>query len=184
MQLVKQAKKGDRKAMDDLLGSIRRRCLAVALRVLHNFDDAQDALQDAFLKIWKNLSTFEGRSSFATWTHRIVLNACLDMMRRDSNQPLVSNEFDPITPSIPSVDLVFMDTPEDIVANKQRLSLVHDVMSALPVVHKQVIKLRDFDDLSYDEMSKIMDCPIGTVMSRIHHARIRLATALSALPCN
>jgi RNA polymerase sigma-70 factor (ECF subfamily) len=180
-QLVERAKKGERMAIDDLFERIRERCMAVALRVLHNADDAQDALQDAYLKIWKNLPTFEGRSSFSSWIHRIIVNACLDLMRRASNRPLASSYLVSVDECLQAVELVTTKTPEDLFIDQQRSAMIYGAVEALPFVQRQAIKLREFDDLAYDEVSKALDCPIGTVMSRIHHARKRLAEDLNSL---
>src|SRR4051812_5945555 len=85
--LIGRAKRGDQEAFAALVADARPRALAVAVKVLRNPDDAEDAVQDAFIKVWRYLGRFEGRSSFSTWIHRIVMNASLDLLRRQSCRP-------------------------------------------------------------------------------------------------
>lgn len=178
-QLTEQAKKGDRQAMNELLRGARKICMAVALRVLHHVDTAQDVAQDACVKVWKNLSTFEGRSSFSSWVYRIAMNTCFDSMRRMSVQPRVANSFGLEKQSGSSESLMVTESPEDLLIAKQQSEQVHHAVEALPLTHREVIKYREFDELSYDDMAGILGCPIGTVMSRIHYARKCLAASLN-----
>jgi RNA polymerase sigma-70 factor (ECF subfamily) len=172
--VIARAKEGDTKAIDQLLKSQRQRSMATALRVLHNPDDAEDAVQDAFLKIWRSLPSFEGRSSFQTWVHRIVINASLDLMRKQAARPEISERSErgeDVDVSEPAHDV----TPESELGNREIERLVHRAVATLPEVHRQVLELREFEECSYQEIAEIIQCPIGTVMSRLHHARGRLA---------
>jgi RNA polymerase sigma-70 factor (ECF subfamily) len=180
--LLAAAQTGDRAAFDELLTRQRPRAIAAALRVLHNPDDAEDAVQDAFVKIWRCLPAFEGRASFSTWVHRIVVNASLDLMRRStaraefverSEQPHCEVEGSRAEPA-------GEQTPESELGDREVGVLVRQAVATLPVAHRQVVELREFEDCSYQEMAAIMRCPVGTVMSRLHHARSRLADSLRA----
>jgi RNA polymerase sigma-70 factor, ECF subfamily len=179
--LVEQAKAGDQTALDQLLTGLRPRAIAAAMRVLRNTDDAEDAVQDAFVKIWRSFRRFEGRSSFATWVHRIVMNASLDLLRRSGvrcenhAQAHVDGQQDAAQESEPSSER----TPESDVAEHEIQILVRNAIAQLPVLHRQAVELRELEDYSYQEMADIIQCPIGTVMSRLHHARHRLAADLS-----
>jgi RNA polymerase sigma-70 factor (ECF subfamily) len=179
--LVTAAKAGDRAAFDQLLALQRPRAMAAALRVLHNPDDAEDAVQEAFLKIWRSLPSFEGRSSFSTWVHRIVTNASLDLMRKSAARAETVEhpdlKADPaVTAAEPRSDV----TPESELAEREVEKLVRLAVATLPAAHRQAVLLREFDDCSYQEMAEIIACPIGTVMSRLHHARGKLAEELRA----
>jgi RNA polymerase sigma-70 factor (ECF subfamily) len=179
--LVEQAKAGDQAALTELLTGLRPRAMAAAMRVLRNSDDAEDAVQDAFVKIWRSFRRFEGRSSFATWVHRIVMNASLDLLRRsggryeshahahDQDQQDTARE----------IEQTSERTPESDVAEREIQVLVRNAIAQLPVLHRQAVELRELEDYSYQEMADIIQCPIGTVMSRLHHARHRLASDLS-----
>jgi len=178
--LIAAAKGGDRGALDRLLASQRPRAMAAALRVLHNPDDAEDAVQDAFLKVWRSLPSFEGRSSFSTWVHRIVTNASVDLMRKTAARAETVERpelQEPVSaPTEPGCDA----TPESVLADREVASIVRLAVSALPDAQRQAVVLREFEDCSYQEMAKIIACPIGTVMSRLHHARGKLARELRA----
>jgi RNA polymerase sigma-70 factor, ECF subfamily len=180
-ELIAEAKQGDAGATDQLLKSQWQRAMAAAIRVLHNPDDAEDAVQDAFLKIWRCLPSFEGRSSFSTWVHRIVVNASLDLMRKQAARPELVERPEPKEDgAMTVVEPAHDTTPETELADREIEKLVRLAVAALPVVHRQVVELREFEDCSYQEMAEIIDCPIGTVMSRLHHARGRLAEDLRA----
>jgi RNA polymerase sigma-70 factor (ECF subfamily) len=177
--LIAAAKTGDRTALEQLLATERPRAMAAALRVLHNPDDAEDAVQDAFLKIWHALPAFEGRSAFSTWVHRIVTNASLDVMRKSAARAEIV-EHPELKPEVtaetwePAND----ETPESALADREIETLVRLAVAALPDPHRQAVELREFEDCSYQEMADIIRCPIGTVMSRLHHARGKLAEEL------
>jgi RNA polymerase sigma-70 factor (ECF subfamily) len=177
-ELIARAQRGDRKAMDALLLDARPRALAVALKVLRNPDDAEDAVQDAFLKAWRNLFRFEGRSSFSTWIHRIVMNASLDLLRRQACRPGV-NEDEPAT-NEETAEPSWEDTPERAVAAAETRQIVHGALEVLSPVHRLAVTLRELEDRSYEEIARASSCPVGTVMSRLHHARRKLADELRA----
>jgi RNA polymerase sigma-70 factor (ECF subfamily) len=179
--LIAAAKAGDTKAFDQLLASQRPRAMAAALRVLQNPDDAEDAVQEAFLKIVRSLPSFEGRSSFSTWVHRIVVNASLDLMRRGAARPdFVERPEQREDVATTAVEPAHEETPESALGDREVEKLVRLAVAALPAVHRQVVVLREFEDCSYQEMAEIIECPVGTVMSRLHHARGRLAENLRA----
>jgi RNA polymerase sigma-70 factor (ECF subfamily) len=155
--------------------------MAAALRVLHNPDDAEDAVQDAFLKIWRSLDSFEGRSSFSTWVHRIVTNAALDLMRKSAARAeTVERPNQKDEPAVTAIEAANDVTPESDLGDREIEKLVRLAVAELPAAHRQAIELREFEDCSYQEMAEIISCPIGTVMSRLHHARNRLADELRA----
>jgi RNA polymerase sigma-70 factor, ECF subfamily len=177
--LVAAAQAGDRAALDRLLANQRPRAMAAALRVLHNPDDAEDAVQEAFLKIWRSLASFAGRSSFSTWVHRIVTNASLDILRKSAARPEIverpaQNERGAVTVLEPT----FEATPESELTHREVERLVRLAVAALPAAHRQAVELRELEDCSYQEIAETIPCPIGTVMSRLYHARARLADNL------
>lgn len=178
---VAAAQKGDTTAIEELLAGQRPRAIATALRVLHNLDDAEDAVQEAFLKIWRSLPSFEGRSSFSTWVHRIVTNASLDVMRKcAARAEFVERPEQQEDTAATALEAVNEETPESQLGDRERECLVRVAVAALPANHRQVVMLREFEDCSYRDMAEIIQCPIGTVMSRLHHARAKLADDLYA----
>jgi RNA polymerase sigma-70 factor (ECF subfamily) len=175
--LLARAQDGDHDAFAALVAGARPRALAVAVKVLRNPDDAEDAVQDAFLKVWRYLGRFEGRSSFSTWIHRIVMNASLDLLRRQSCRPEIRTETDESGDHRP-LELVQEETPEHTLAEAQTGALVRSALATLSPAHQQALTLREFEDRSYEEIAEASHCPIGTVMSRLHHARRKLADEL------
>jgi RNA polymerase sigma-70 factor (ECF subfamily) len=175
--LLARAQGGDHDAFAALVADARPRALAVAVKVLRNPDDAEDAVQDAFLKVWRYLGRFEGRSSFSTWIHRIVMNASLDLLRRQSCRPEAHVEADDSGEHRP-LELVHEETPEHTLADAQTGALVRTALANLSPAHQQALTLREFEDRSYEEIAEVSRCPIGTVMSRLHHARRKLADEL------
>lgn len=174
---IARAKRGDREALDTLLAEARPRALSVAFKVLRNPDDAEDAVQDAFLKVWRYLDRFEGRSSFATWIHRIVMNASLDLLRRHGCRPEAHAETDEGEDRVP-VEPSHDETPERRLGEAQTGAIVRTALGALAPHHQQALTLREFEDQSYEEIARTSDIPLGTVMSRLHHARRKLADQL------
>lgn len=177
--LVERAQAGDPSSLQALLGAIRPRAMATAMKVLRNNDDAEDAVQEAFLKIWRSFRRFEGRSAFSTWVHRIVMNASLDLLRRGGArcepQPRASLQPEPAQAAEPADER----TPESDLVEVETQVMVRSAIARLPLLHRQAVELRELEDYSYQEMADIIHCPIGTVMSRLHHARHRLAEDLS-----
>jgi len=180
--LAEQAQAGDAQALRPLMERIRPRALAIAMKVLRNRDDAEDAVQDAMLKVWRNLDRFEGRASFTTWLHRIVMNASLDILRKRTGRAegagaVADERGDDCQPKLePACD----QTPESKMGIAEMQLLVRAAVARLAPVQKQVITLREFEDCAYDEIAEAAACPIGTVMSRLHHARQRVAEDLRA----
>jgi RNA polymerase sigma-70 factor (ECF subfamily) len=175
--LIARAQKGDHEAFAALVADARPRALAVAVKVLRNPDDAEDAVQEAFLKVWRYLGRFEGRSSFSTWIHRIVMNASLDLLRRQSCRPETHGESDEAGEQRPA-EPTHEETPERTLVQAQTGALVRSALATLSPPHRQALTLREFEDHSYEEIARASQCPIGTVMSRLHHARRKLAEEL------
>jgi len=175
--LLKKAQAGDHQAFAALVADARPRALAVALKVLRNPDDAEDAVQDAFLKVWRYLGRFEGRASFSTWIHRIVMNASLDLVRRQSCRPEAHTESEEASER-KSAEPAHDETPERSLAEAQQNAIVRTALASLSPPHRQALTLREFEDRSYEEIAAVSKIPIGTVMSRLHHARRKLADSL------
>ena len=179
--LADQVKAGDREALRPLLEQVRPRALAIALKVLRNREDAEDAVQEALVKAWKNIDRFEGRASFTTWIHRIVMNTSLDILRRNTSRPDLAVTTEREDEEQPKLEPSHEITPEHTVALGEMQLMVRAAVSRLAPVHQQAINLREFEDCSYDEIAETAGCPVGTVMSRLHHARHRLADDLLAV---
>ncbi len=176
-EMIAAARGGDRAALNRLLTGARPRLLAVAMRVVRDRDDAEDVVQEALLKACRSLSRFEGRAAFSTWLHRIVVNAALDRLRRHQSRRdrVVDDDERDLTP----VDNVDEQTPERVAVSHETSAVVQDALARLSPAHRDVLMLREFDGESYRDLARLVRCPVGTVMSRLHHARHRLASELA-----
>lgn len=180
---VDRLKAGDRRALEALLVSARPRLSAVALKIVRNRDDAEDVVQDAMMKVCRYIDRFEGRAALSTWLHRIVVNTALDHLRARRSGPVA-------VPAVAAHDsteeaerrapqAVVEETPEDLLARAQTGASVRGGMARLSLVHREVLALRELEGESYQSIADIARCPVGTVMSRLHHARQRLAETLA-----
>ncbi len=176
--LVRRAKRGDREAFGVLVQRYQQRIVGVARALVHNPDDAVELGQETFIRAFQNLPSFEGRSSFSTWLYRIASNLAIDWRRKEGRYTIAhGEEAESELRKIPSAE-------GDSFRAAQRDELSHKVREALKELtpeHRQVILLREMEGLSYEEISEILNCPKGTVMSRLHYARSHLRGLLKDL---
>lgn len=185
-ELVQRSRAGDRDAFRVLVERYQRKVAALALGMLRNREDALDVVQDTFAKAWQSLDKFKGDSSFYTWVYRIAVNLCIDQQRRDAKMPQVPSG-PPDGEDGPEEELpaaVLGDEPEDPFRRARDAELARGIQQAISELtpeHRAVILLREVDGLSYEEISQALDCPKGTVMSRLHYARRQLQERLRRL---
>jgi RNA polymerase sigma-70 factor (ECF subfamily) len=181
-ELVEASRRGDRQAFRLLFDRYYRRVLAVATGMLRNREDARDVAQETFIKAHRSLPQFKGDSSFYTWLYRIAVNLCVDAQRREARYARLggvaaegaAEESEPFDVRDERVG----GDPFEQVQTRELGELVKEALSELTVEHRAVILLREVDGLSYDEISQVMQCAKGTVMSRLHYARKRLQARL------
>jgi RNA polymerase sigma-70 factor (ECF subfamily) len=178
--LVLKAKRGDADAFNLLVERHYKRIYSLAFQMLGNAEDAADATQETFVKAFEQLRHFRGDASFSTWLHRIAINTCKDMMRR--NRPVQFSqltpedehaEFDPATLSEPN--------PDEILAEREQAELVWLALGKLPDEARQILVLCDMQGFSYAEVAAILNLPEGTVKSRLHRARNAFKEAWKSL---
>jgi RNA polymerase sigma-70 factor (ECF subfamily) len=173
---VAAAQTGAGEALERLLAEARPKLLALAMRVLGDADDAEDAVQDAMIKVWRHLGRFEGRAAFSTWLHRIAINAALDRLRRRGTVHVAAgtpdeHQHNTVEPALP-------ETPERIYARAETAVVVRRAMARLSDTHGEALRLCDLEGESYATIAAVTECPLGTVMSRLFHARRKLAREL------
>jgi RNA polymerase sigma-70 factor (ECF subfamily) len=176
-ELVTAAQTGGGEALERLLAEARPKLLALAMRVLGDADEAEDAVQDAMIKVWRNLGRFEGRAAFTTWLHRIAVNAALDRLRRRGAVHISAGA--PDEHHHHASEPMLPETPERIYARAETAVVVRQAMSRLSETHGEALRLCDLEGESYATIADITDCPLGTVMSRLFHARRKLARELT-----
>lgn len=170
--LVKKAQKGDQAAFDALLRRHYNQIYAVCRRLAGNEADALDATQEALITLVRRIDRFDGRSKFTTWMHRVVVNACLDELRRRGRRPVPA--------AIEEQPLATAERPvAEAVAD--RLD-VESALAQLPRIFREPLVLCDQLGMNYEEIAQEMDIPPGTVRSRISRGRRRLAEVLSGNP--
>ena len=178
--LVEKARKGDMSAFEQLILNHEKIVYNVALRMFNNIEDAKDIAQEVFIKAFRSIENFDGRSSFSTWIYRIAMNTCIDETRKRKGKASVSLE-EEMSDEDGSWKQQYADdgdTPEESMLRQEGQ---HEIMRALERIspdHKLVIVLRDIQGLSYDEIAEITDLTLGTVKSRISRARLQLKQEL------
>jgi RNA polymerase sigma-70 factor (ECF subfamily) len=160
---------GDPVAFATLVGRHRDRLWSVALRTIGNPEDAADALQDALLSAHRNAGSFRGDAAVTTWLHRIVVNACIDRIRRNRARPTVT---------LPDDDLAGPADPADPLAQRELAWEIERALSSLPDDQRAAVVLVDVEGYSVDEAAAFLKCPPGTVKSRCSRGRAKLVPLL------
>ena len=181
-ELVEAARRGDGPAFRTLVERYQRRAFAVALGMLHDPDDARDVCQEAFLKAHKALAGFAGDAQFFTWLYRIVMNQCIDHLRKKRGEQV---EFDDALTNEASDDEGIAPRrlgfdPQRALQDKELRQRIQHALAQLSPVHRAVLLMREVEGLSYQEMADQAGVSIGTIMSRLFHARKKMQKMLGA----
>lgn len=178
--LINKAKKGDITAFEALIEDHQKRVYNIALRILNNSEDAYDAAQEVFIKVYKSIASFKGDSSFSTWIYRITKNVCLDEIRKRKKNKAISIDEEYENEEGSMQKQIYDDSPgpEEITERKIDKEQIYKAIELLSEQQKIVLVLRDIQGFSYEEIGKIIDCPEGTVKSRINRARKSLVELL------
>lgn len=186
-ELVREARHGDKDAFKELVERYQRKIMAISIGMVHNPEDAMEITQETFVKAYESLDGFKGESSFYTWLYRIAVNRAIDFRRRSRRYPTIgledrfgsanSNEsYEEVLGEEEGRNDPFQQTQAREVGDR-----VAEAIDELTPDHKAVILLREVDGLSYEEISRVMQCSKGTVMSRLHYARKKLQKRLQDL---
>jgi RNA polymerase sigma-70 factor (ECF subfamily) len=171
-QLVARVQKGDRRAFDLLVVKYQHRILALVGRFVSDFAEAQDVTQEAFIKAYRALPSFRGDSAFYTWMYRIAVNTAKNhLISRSRKTPTNDIDLDDAAYFTDESHMCDMDTPDGLLQRDQLHDVVFAAIDALPEELRMAITLREIDGLTYEEIADVMECPIGTVRSRIFRAR-------------
>lgn len=171
-QLVERVQKGDKKAFDLLVMKYQQRIVNLVSRFVRNPADALDVTQDAFIKAYRALPNFRGESAFYTWMYRIAVNTAKNYLAVQSRRPLdMEQDVSEIEQFEGDNALKDYTTPEHLLLRDEIQATVVNAIENLPEDLKIAITLREVEGLSYEDIAIAMDCPIGTVRSRIFRAR-------------
>jgi RNA polymerase sigma-70 factor (ECF subfamily) len=182
-QLVERAQRGDKHAFELLVSKYQRKLSRLLSRFVKDQAEVEDVAQEAFIKAYRALPSFRGDSAFYTWLYRIGINTAKNYLVALGRRAPTVTEFDAQEAEEfdGSEQLRDMNTPESLLMTKQIASTVNDAMDQLPEELRAAIQLREIEGLSYEEIAAAMDCPIGTVRSRIFRAREAIAERLRPL---
>ncbi|MFO1512702.1 MAG: sigma-70 family RNA polymerase sigma factor [Verrucomicrobiota bacterium] len=180
--LVKAAQKGDMGAFEEMVARHRDKIYARAYTMMRNEDEAVDLSQEAWVKGWQRLAQFQGESSFTTWMTRIVINLCLDQLRKKKRQRAESiEEMDEESGGVERQMPVITVNPTERLERAELRARIDRALSQLSEAHRTVLVLHEFEHMEYKTIAKTMNCSIGTVMSRLFYARRRMASLLQDL---
>ncbi len=176
--LVEKARAGDFQAFQDLVNRYEGKVYRLSMRMLRNEQDAEDALQETFLQVYRGLKNFAGRSSFSTWLFRLATNVCLMKIRHKGIEP---SQLLPLEEYLPQHEegqhpplQEWPDLPEEILLNKESRKKMMEALEKLPPEYRAVFILRDLEGLSNAETAEAMGISVPAVKSRLHRARLAL----------
>ncbi len=174
--LVSLAQKGDHAAFEELVRRYRNDVFALSYHYLHDREEAWDISQEVFIKAHRGLGRFRGEASIKTWLLRITANRCKDYFKKRRLRTVALEDRNGAQDA-PARDV----GPEREASARELGDAINAALAALSEKHRTAFVLREYEDMSYDEMSGVMGCSVGTVMSRLHHARKKLQRALIAM---
>lgn len=186
LTLVRRARSGDQRAFGLLVERYQKKVYAVALGMVKDAEEAMDVSQEAFVKVHRYLDRFKGDSSFYTWLYRITTNTCIDVLRRRGVNSSDSVEYDDtVEMDLAEANLGLLGTQLDASPSRSLLrrelgEKLEEALAQLPEKHRAILLLRELEGMSYEDLSRTLDIPKGTVMSRLFHARAKVQRLLAS----
>jgi len=181
-QLVTRVQRGDKGAFDVLVLKYQYKVHAIVSRFISDRDEVNDVVQEAFIKAYRALGNFRGDSQFYTWLYRIAVNSAKNYLMSRSRRPPGSDiDVDEAELYGATDKLSDVDTPENLIYRDELERAVNEAIKNLPEDLRTAVTLREFEGLSYEEIATIMECPVGTVRSRIFRAREAIDQGIQAL---
>ena len=181
--LVERVKKGDKNAFELLVAKYHHKVIRLVSRLVHDAAEVEDVAQDAFIKAYRAMANFRGESAFYTWLYRIAVNTAKRHLADQSRTAAETIDANPEDAELfeEASGLRDMNTPESILMSREIAQTVSAAMDKLPEDLRTAITLREMDGLSYEDIAVMMNCPVGTVRSRIFRAREAIAVQLKPL---
>ncbi|NPV90686.1 MAG: sigma-70 family RNA polymerase sigma factor [Firmicutes bacterium] len=182
-QLVARSQQNDLQAFEDLITRYQDRVFTLCRQLTGNHTDAQDLSQEVFVKAYFNLASFRFEADFGTWLHRIAVNQWLNFKRKKGILASVSLDEPIHTDQGEMAREVASDTmtPEEAYEKEETRRLVHQAMQKISPEHRMVLVLREFNEMSYEDLAAVLDCSLGTVKSRLNRARQSLKEEIEKL---
>jgi RNA polymerase sigma-70 factor (ECF subfamily) len=180
--LVSRALEGDLPAFEKLVARYQNKLIGYSARMLGDQDEAEDVAQEVFIKAYRSLDSFRGDAQFSTWIYRIATNLCIDRIRARKRRPQQAYSLDePMDKDEEKGGREIADLSAEPTREVERDELrrrVREVMNEMPEKMRTILIMCDMQGMAYDEIAKVLDCPIGTVKSRLFHARADLGRRL------
>ncbi|MBT7437351.1 MAG: RNA polymerase sigma factor RpoE [Cellvibrionales bacterium] len=171
-QLVARVQKGDKRAFDLLVLKHQFKVHAIVSKYVKDYDEVNDVVQETFIKAYRALEAFRGESAFYTWLYRIAVNTSKNyLLARNRRPPSFDVDLGDAENAELSSQLQNLDSPDNILSRNELETVIDVAIKGLPADLRNALILREFEDLSYEQIADIMDCPVGTVRSRIFRAR-------------
>jgi RNA polymerase sigma-70 factor (ECF subfamily) len=176
-QLVRKAQQEDERAFGELVHRYESKVYSLALKMLRNPEDAEDVLQDTFLRAYRGIKSFQGNSTFSTWIYRITANSALMRLRRKHLPTVSIDDADERETPINIAD--WAPGPVEQLLNQETQQAMNQAIESLPPEFRQVFVLRDIEELSNSEVAEILDLSVAAVKSRLHRARLKVRDRLA-----
>jgi len=178
--LVDRARAGEGAAFEARVKRHQAAAFALAYQMVRHREDAQDVAQEAFVRVFRGLRDFQGQAAFKTWLHRIVVNLALDALRRRSRQPAAAYDDarEPGDEAREEIGAHPGDDPGRALQAREAGEAIRMALEELPAPQRAALLLREVEGLSYQQIAEVLECAVGTVMSRLHYARRRLRERL------
>ncbi|MCH8290806.1 sigma-70 family RNA polymerase sigma factor [Candidatus Poribacteria bacterium] len=175
--LIKRCQSGDQQAMEQIVRQYQNQVYNIAYGMLRNSEDAQDIMQEVFLRVWDKIRQFQFKSRFSTWLYRIVKNLSINEKNRQRRRQTSPMEMDDSQAWVP-IDTM---TPEKEALLVEKHELMKVALAQLKKDYRTILVLREMETLSYEELSEVLGCSLGRVKSRLHEARMELRNILKQL---
>jgi RNA polymerase sigma-70 factor (ECF subfamily) len=178
--LIEQCLQGQQSSFSELIDKYKNLVFNLAYRMTYNLEDAEDISQETFIRVYRSLYNFNPNYKFSTWLYQMTLNICRDRFRKGKipsislDAPLKEDDQKDFSSIIPNNQ----NNPEDIIMGVEQNNFINDLITSLPLKYREVIILRHLRDLSYEEMSKILNISLGSVKTRLFRAREKLREIL------
>ena len=178
--LIEQCLKGQQSSFSELIDEYKNMVFSLSYKMTNSLEDAEDISQEVFIRVYKSMYNFNPNYKFSTWLYQITLNICRDRFRKGKipsvslDTPLNKDDQKDLRSIIPDNQ----NNPEDIIMGVEQTNFINDLITSLPLKYREVIILRHLKDLSYDEMSKILNISLGSVKTRLFRARELLKNKL------
>lgn len=181
-QLVARVQKGDKRAFDLLVLKYQYKVNAIVSRYIKDFEEANDVVQESFIKAYRALDNFRGESAFYTWLYRIAVNTAKNyLVARNRRPPSFDVDIEDAEFYSGAESLRELDTPDGVLFKEELQEVIDKSIADLPEDLRTAVTLREFEGLSYEEIAEVMECPVGTVRSRIFRAREAVDQQVKAL---